>query len=161
MDSGSPALAQAPVRSTMSDRIYLHLDGVDGEVTETDHTGDLAPVSFSWGATALPQTGFKDLHIVMRADKAFPVLMRKAAMKDRIANAQLVMRNPLGQDYMKWALKDLSISAFQIDATAGQGKPVVTFDLRIGRIDVEYRSQLYNGGLSPAVKSGWDAKGGG
>ena len=100
----------------------------------------------------------KEFHVVMHADKAAPVLMRKAAARETISKAVLSIRNSLGQDYMKWTVGNAFVTSFQIEEAAGQSKPLVTFDLTFNRIDVEYRAQLYNGGLSPAVKSGWDAK---
>ena len=45
------------------------------------------------------------------------------------------------------------------DGTAGQGKPIVSLDMAVNKIDVEYRPQLYSGGLGPAVKGGWQAGG--
>ena len=156
--------AQAAPKTALGDRLFLKLDGIDGEATETDHSGELAVQSFSWSESRTADTSVrpqvKDFHIVMRADKAAPILMKKSATRGIIGKAVLSVRNSLGQDYMKWTIGDAYVSSFQIEETTGQTKPQVTFDLAVSRIDVEYRPQLFTGGLGPAVKAGWDAKGG-
>ncbi len=155
--SGGSAIAQTAPRPA-GDRIFLKLEGIDGEVMETDHLGELSLQSFSWGISGSSAPGMKDLHVVMKADKAFPAVMRKAATGERIARAWLSMRNPIGQDYLKWSFGDLVVTSFQMDGAAGQGKPLVSFDLKFSKADVEYRAQLNNGGLGPAAKTSVENK---
>lgn len=155
--------AQAAGLPTPSDRILLKIDNVLGEVTDPDHTADLSIKTFSWGETrdtSLSQKAvLKPFRFTMNVDRAAPLLMKMAAARDPIAYAVLTVRNSLGQDYMKWTISNVFVTSFQIDETAGQGKPTVTFDLAFGKVDVEYRPQLQNGGLGAAVKGGWDTKG--
>ena len=156
--------AQTLPKPSGGDRIFLKIDGVEGEATESDHVGDLNVRSFNWGESraidSSAKAQIKDFHVVTALDKASPLLMRKTAVRDRISKAVLTIRNSLGQDYTKWTLGDIVVTGLQIEGTAGQGKPEVSFDLNFSKIDAEYRAQLYNGGLSPAVKASWDAKGG-
>lgn len=153
--------AQAAPKAAPSDRLYLKLDGVDGEATEIDHAGDLLLRSFTWSESRPVDAGklvTKDFRGVMTFDKSSPTLMRKAALRERIAKATLAIRTPLGQDYLRWTMTDILVTSVQVDGTAGQGKPVVTFELNAAKIDLEYRPLLFNGGLGPAVKTGWDAR---
>ena len=153
--------AQSAPKAAPGDRFFLKIDGIVGEVTEADHVGDLALRSFTWSAfrtdtSAKVQT--KDFHAVMAFDTASPLLMRKTAIRERIAKAVLTARNPLGQDYLKWTMTDVILTSVQLDGTAGQGKPLVTFDMNVAKIDVEYRPQFTNGGLGPAAKTGWETR---
>ena len=156
------ASAQSIVRPAGSDRIYLGLDGVSGEATDGDHVGELVLQSFTWSESHATDTSsrvqFKDIHVIMGMDKAAPWLLQKAGSAQRIAKATLTLRNSLGQDYARFALGDITLTGFQIEATAGQARSKVSFDMNIGRIDMEYRPQLYSGGLGPATKGGWDRK---
>lgn len=160
--SWTPASAQTAPKTAPGDHFFLSVDGVAGEATETGHSGDLAVRSFAWGESRTTDSSSRvqtrDFQITMALDKSSPLLMRKAAVRERIAKATLVARNPLRQDYLRWTLTDVILTSFQVDGTAGQGKPVVTFAMNIGKMDVEYRPQLYNGGLGPAVKAGWEAR---
>lgn len=154
--------AQTAPKIAPGDHFFLSMDGVAGEATETGHSGDLAVRSFAWGESRTTDSSSRvqtrDFQITMALDKSSPILMRKTAVRERIAKATLVARNPLGQDYLKWTLTDVILTSFQVDGAAGQGKPVVTFAMNAGKMDVEYRPQLYNGGLGQAVKAGWEAK---
>lgn len=154
--------AQTAPKIPLGDRLFLKIDGVEGETTETGHGGDLMLRSFAWSESRMTDSSSrvqtKDFQITMALDKSSPVLMRKTAVRERIAKATLVARNPLGQDYLKWTLTDVILTSFQMDGAVGQGKPLVTFAMNAGKMDVEYRPQLYNGGLGPAVKAGWEAK---
>ena len=162
--SWTHVLAETAPRPVQGDRLFLKIDGVDGEATETDHVGDLAVQSFAWSESRSTDSSakaqIKDFHIVTALDKSSPLLMRKSVARERIAKVTLTVRNSVGQDYSKWTLGDVFVTSFAIEDTWGQSKPKVTFDLNFGKIDAEYRPQLYTGGLGPAVKAGWDAKGG-
>ncbi|NOS68230.1 MAG: type VI secretion system tube protein Hcp [Candidatus Peribacteraceae bacterium] len=154
--------AQAAPKTAPGDRFFLKIDGVSGEATESDHVGDLALRSFVWSESRTTDSSSKvqtkDFRAVMALDASSPLLMRKTAVRERIAKATLAVRNSLGQDYLKWTMTDVILTSFQVEGTSGQGKPVATFDMNVGKMDLEYRPQLYNGGLGPAVKTGWEAR---
>ena len=153
--------AQTAPRTAPGDRFFLKIDGLAGEVTEADHVGELALRSFTWSASRTDtstKVQTKDFHSVMAFDAASPLLMRKTAIRERIAKAVLTVRNPLGQDYLKWTMSDVILTSVQMEGTAGQGKPLVTFDMNVAKIDVEYRPQFTNGGLGPSAKTGWEAR---
>jgi len=160
-ESWTSVSAQAAPRTAPGDRFYVNIDGVEGESTEAGHVGDLVVRSFTWSESRTDVSSkvqTKDFQTVMAFDKSSPLLMRKTAVRDRLAKATLTARNPLGQDYLKWTLADVILTSFQVDGTAGQGKPLVTFTMNVGTMNVEYRPQLNNGGLGPAVKAGWEAR---
>lgn len=161
MPSSWTALTAQPAPG---DRLYLKLDGVTGEARDTDHSGELSIQSFTWTMTRSTDSSvrpqMKEFHVVMHADTGTPVLLRKSAARERIAKAVVSVRNSWGQDYMTWTLADVFITSFQVEEIAGQSKPQVTFDLLSTKIDVEYRTPFSNGALGPAVRSGWDSKGG-
>lgn len=153
--------AQTVPRIVPGDRLFLKLEGIDGEVTETGHTGELALRTFSL-ALDRPSDSSKaqmtSFHVTMGADKASPLLMRKTVTRELVPKVVLVMRNALGQDYMKWTLANAVVTSFKVNGTAGEIKPELSFDLQSSKIDVEYRPQLNSGGLGPAVKGAWDGK---
>lgn len=142
-----------------SDRLLLKLDGIDGEVTDADHKNELALKSFTWTQThpddSSSAVSLKPFHFVMHTDRSMPLIVRKEALHEAIAKAVLTVRSSIGQDYMKWTLTNAHVTAFQITEAVGQVKAEVSFDLTFDRVDIEYRAQLYNGGLGTAVKGGW------
>jgi type VI secretion system secreted protein Hcp len=147
--------AQAAPKPSATDRMYLKLDGIDGESLEPNHGNELTLQSFSWGITSTTAPQMNALHVVMAADRAAPLLMRKSATKERITSAVLTVRNGNSQDYMKWTFGNILVTSFQING-GGTNRPTVTVDLLPSKVDVEYRAQLSNGGLGPAVKGSWD-----
>ena len=157
-DSGAWIAAAQGVTAAPGSQFFLKIDGVEGEATG----GELALRSFTWSQTKSLDTSSrvqtKDFHAVMAFDKSSPLLMRKTAVRERIAKAVLTARNASGQDYLKWTMTDVILTGFQVEGTSGPGKPMASFDMNVAKMDLEYRPQLYNGGLGPAVKTGWEAK---
>ena len=149
---------------------FLKIDGIPGESLDSKHKGEIELESFSWGETNAgpPSSGrgagkvqIEDLHIVMRMNKASPVLLKACATGQHLKEATLTARKAgKGQlEFLVIKMNDLLVSAYQ---TTGHADTVpidqVAFDF--GKIEVSYRPQKADGSADVPVKAGWDAKAG-
>jgi type VI protein secretion system component Hcp len=143
-----------------SDRYFLKIDGVEGEVNEVGYTNTVAVKAFSWTQPRPLSNSARvesaAMHFVLWTDKATPVLMRKAAALERLPKVTLIARNSAGMDYLKWTFSDGLISSFGTESALGDNRPSVTLDVVFAKAEVEYRLQQNNGGLGAPVKGWWE-----
>jgi type VI secretion system secreted protein Hcp len=132
--------------------MFLKLDGVSGESTDSKHKNEIEVLSFSWGA-AQPATEdprgagggtgkvvFQDMHFVHMFDKATPSLMLACATGKHIPSGILSVRKAGKdqQEYLKIKLTDCIISSFQTGGS-GHSNPSEQFSLNFASIAVTYK----------------------
>lgn len=156
------ASVDAQTARSNSDRYFLKIDGVEGEVTDVNAVGSLPVRSFSWfqprpvGTSAVLSP--EKIRLVLWTDKATPALLRKTGAPERLPKFTLTARNSLGMDYLKWIFTDGVITGFGTESAIGDNRPTVTMDVVFAKVDVEYRQQQQNGGLGAAVKGWWELR---
>ena len=83
--------------------IFLKLDGIKGESTDTQHREEIVVASFSWGLSQQRTTStgggagaskasFQDLHVVTNVSQASPQLFLASAAGRHIETAVLTCR---------------------------------------------------------------------
>jgi type VI secretion system secreted protein Hcp len=149
---------------------FLKIDGIQGESRDVKHKGEIELESFFWGEAnpVIPHGGggggvgkvqVEDLHVVMRVNKASPLLFLACATGEHIKGAILTARRALKaqQEFLVYKLADLLVSSYH--QTAGTDSvPVDQIAFNFSRIQVEYRAQKPDGSLDAPVKGGWDVK---
>jgi type VI secretion system secreted protein Hcp len=150
---------------------YLKLDGIQGEASDFKHKGEIEIESFSFaeiqpisqtqgGGGAVGKVKMGNFNFVITASKASPRLMVACATGVHIKEAILTCRKSgtEQQEFMKFFLKDVLVSAYQVNGGGGAVVPVEQFSLDFAKIEYEYREQKADGSLGGSIKAGYDLK---
>lgn len=151
--------------------MFIKIDGIDGESQDDKHTKEIQLESFSLGTNNIGSSGvgsgvgagkvsFQDLNCTKLVDSASPLLLKKCAMGEHIAQAVLTVRKAGGkqEDYLQIKLSDLIISSVVHSGSAAGDLPMESFSINYSKIDMGYKPQDKNGTLGAAITGGWDLK---
>ena len=81
--------------------MFLKVEGVTGEASDTDHKGQIDVMSWSWAmdapvtmttGAAAGMVSVGELHIVKHVDQSSPTLMRFLRNRKPVSSAQLIVR---------------------------------------------------------------------
>lgn len=152
----------------MADQMFLDLDGVDGDVTEAAHAGQMKVLKFKWsesneasytgdGRRDLVGVEMRDLEITKRVDRASPELAVACAKGDVFDTAVLSLSRASGgqqEVYMSITLKDVAISS--VSYASGQGEDIPAETITMNFLEVEWEFKPLEGGaLAAPVKTGY------
>jgi len=104
--------------------MFLKVQGITGEASDSDHKGEIDVVSWSWGIHGNIDRGvpagkaqYRDLQIVKRVDRASPTLMQYLSGYKLADQAVLTVRkagtNQL--EYLKIELKEVRIRTLDLE----------------------------------------------
>lgn len=142
----------------MSQDIYLILDGIDGESTDSEYEGAINVLSFSWGVTQSGTTHMgtgggsgkcdvQDLSITKYIDKASPTLMLAVMTGKHFKEATLMVRKagetPL--TYVKILMESLIITSVSTGGSGGEDRLTENITLNFGKVSFVYVPQLAEG----------------
>jgi type VI secretion system secreted protein Hcp len=152
----------------MARDIFLKLDGIDGESTDSKHGKEIEILNWSWGENQLSSIGsgsgagsgkvsFGDASFAMYTNVASPKLFLACILGDHIPEAKLTARKAGGgqQEYFVMTLKDIIISSYQTGGSSGGDLPVDSFTLNFAEVGFEYFPQKADGSLDGPVKTGY------
>jgi type VI secretion system secreted protein Hcp len=119
-----------------SGNMFLKLDGIKGESTDSKHKGDIEIESFQWGVeratsqasssgAGAGKTSFQTFKITKTLDKSSPLLLSAAATGKHIKEADLLFAHKAGgrqSDYLEIKLDNVLISSVQ-DGASAKGMP--------------------------------------
>jgi type VI secretion system secreted protein Hcp len=154
--------------------MFLKIDGVEGESSDSKHKGEIELESFSWGLT---QTGtahagggagagkvqFQDVHFTKALSKASPVLFQKCATGERLKEAVLTARKAGDEfikgesEFLKLTFSDVMITSYQ-SAGSQENVPVDQFSLNFAKIVYSVTTQDATGKPGETVTTGWDLR---
>lgn len=137
--------------------MFLKLDGVDGESTDSKHKGEIEVMSFSWGVSnsatagrggaATGKVSVNDFSIVKRLDTASPQLIEKICHGEHLGSGLLTLakagEKPV--DYLKIKLTDILISGYSTGGTSGAGEPVEQVSFSFQSVEVSAAEQRPDG----------------
>jgi type VI secretion system secreted protein Hcp len=149
---------------------FLKIDGILGESKDAKHKGEIDLESFSWAESNAPSPGtgggggagkvhMDDLHVVMKMNKASPLLLLACASGQHIKQAVLTARKA-GKEQLEFLvvkITDVLVSSYQTSGSTDV-PPTDSVAFNFARIDVELRPQKPDGTLDAPVKAGWDVK---
>jgi type VI secretion system secreted protein Hcp len=149
---------------------FLKIDGIQGESRDAKHKGEIDLESFSWaevntgahgggGGGGAGKVEIQDLHVVMKMNKASPLLFLACAAGQHLKQAVLTARKAgkAQLEFLVFKFTDLLVSSYQTGGSADL-EPTDHVSFNFGRIEIEYRPQKPDGSLDAAVKAGWDVK---
>jgi type VI secretion system secreted protein Hcp len=149
---------------------FLKIDGIQGESRDAKHKGEIDLESFSWGEVnagshsaggggGAGKVSMEDLNVVVKLNKASPVLLLACATGQHFKQAVLTARmaGKAQLEFLVIKLSDVLVSSYH---TSGHTEVVPTdqVSFNFSRIEVEYRPQSTDGTLAAPVKAGWDVK---
>jgi type VI secretion system secreted protein Hcp len=150
---------------------FLKIDGVQGESRDAKHKGEIDLESFSWaevntgshaaggGGGGAGKVEIQDLHVVMKMNKASPLLFLACATGQHLKQAILTARKAgkAQLEFLVFKFTDLLVSSYQTGGSTDL-QPTDHLSFNFARIEVEYRPQKPDGSLDLPVKAGWDVK---
>ncbi len=150
---------------------FLKIDGIQGESRDAKHKGEIDLESFSWAEANAASPGggaggggagkvqIEDLHVVMKMNKASPLLFLACATGQHLKQAILTARKAgkAQLEFLVFKFSDLLVSSYQTGGSSDL-EPTDHVAFNFSRIEVEYRPQKQDGSLDPPVKAGWDVK---
>src|SRR5262245_29407312 len=132
---------------------FLKLDGIPGDSRDAQHKDEIDLESFNWGEsnTPAPRTGggggagkaeLEDLNVVMKLNKASPLLLKACASGQHIKTAVLTARRAVKQqlEFLVIKLSDVLVSSYQTGGGVSS-EPTDHVSFNFARIDFEYRAQ--------------------
>jgi len=154
----------------MAEDIFLKIDGISGESSDTSHKDEINVLSYTWGESqpVVPSSGsggaagkvtMQDFHFAMRVNKASPKLFLACASGAHIKNAILTVRRAGAgaPEFLKWTFTDITVASYQTAGNTPTGDPLTDqVNLRFAKIEVEYKPVKPDGSLDAPVKAGWD-----
>ncbi len=119
--------------------MFLKIDGIDGESTDSAHKGEIDVLSWSWGETSStratgerlmqPKIGASGSFTVVKAvDRASPKLASMHRSKTRIPSMTISVPPASGTGaYMKYELKNVLVTSYQTGGSADRPTEEVAF----------------------------------
>lgn len=153
----------------MSIDTHIKFDGVEGESTHQDHTGEIELLDWAWsvsntagtpgGGSGVGKAEPGAVTLMKRYDKASATLAKKCAQGVHFATAVITARKAgEGQkDFLKVTMKEVFVTHIGTSAGAG-GEINEAVTLSYGEIEFGYKPQDAKGGLGGEVKFGWNVK---
>ncbi len=152
----------------MAADMFLSLDGIKGESSDSKHKGEIDILSFSWGMAQMGSghrgtgsgTGkvdIADITITKFIDKASPSLMTACATGEHIAKGKFTVRKSGGTplDYLTLDMEKIFVSSYQ---TGGSGGELLmeTIALNFVKVKLEYWTQTDKGAKGENANFSWD-----
>jgi type VI secretion system secreted protein Hcp len=152
--------------------VFLKIDGIKGESTDTQHREEIDVASFSWGLSRQSTTSagggagagkatFQDLHVVMNVSLASPQLFLACAVGRHIETAVLTCRKAGGshqQDFLKYALSEVLVASYNTEGQTEDSVPVDEVSFKYSQVKVEYRPQKADSSMGAPITAGWNLK---
>jgi len=149
--------------------MFLKIDGIEGESTDSKHKNEIELQSFSWGATQPGSAGHgggagvgkvqvHDFSFSKFFDKASPKLFEYCVTGKHTPKVVMTCRKAGGeqQEYLKVTMSEVIISSIHESGSEGSSLPSEQIALNFSKIEIEYKPQDEKGNLGGVVKSGWD-----
>ena len=149
--------------------MFLKLEGIEGESTDSKHRGEIDVQSFSWGLSQAGTTAgaggattgrpsVQGFHFVANTGIQSPPLLVAGATAQRFPRATLTVRKAGEQplEFLKVSLEDVLVSSYQVGGTEGGDVPVDQFSLNFAKIRMSVARVAADGTVTGYVEGGYD-----
>ncbi|QEW05718.1 Hcp family type VI secretion system effector [Nitrincola iocasae] len=150
--------------------IYLKIDGVEGDVTESTHTNWVECDSMSWNVSRALSTkpgqgkdrestspSIGEIALVTKMDKSSPVLFSEACVgQGKTALIHMVQTSPNGiETYMEYTLTNALVSEYSVSADR-INRPLESIKLNFTKIEMRYTPWDESHRPEGSVPAGYD-----
>ncbi len=153
--------------------MFLKLDDIKGESSDTDFKGLIDVLSWTWGATQSGSshvgggTGsgkvkVSDLVITKYIDRSSPVLLGMTCAGTPIKNAVMTIRKAGGKEKVKYLVMTMTqaiVTSIQVGGEGGGDRITETISFNFATVKYEYTPQKADGSAEPVVTTGWNIAG--
>ncbi|NHZ43718.1 MULTISPECIES: Hcp family type VI secretion system effector [Massilia] len=152
--------------------VYLQLDGIKGESTDSSHKDWIECQSVSWevlqpksatastgGGHTAERTEHRDIVIAKLADLATPLLLQNCSSGKTLGKAKIEFLRADGQgDRIKYFEIDLdNVIISSVAPTVSQGDILTeSLSLKYSKVKWKYTQQKIGGGAGGNTSGGWD-----
>jgi type VI secretion system secreted protein Hcp len=151
----------APTSASAANDMFLKIDGVQGESLDATHKGEIQVLSWSWGESAgtamtrrgsLPAACIQDLAFTKFVDSATPALIMNTMTGEVAQTAVLVVRRVAGgQEFLKFTMKNVTISSYQTGASQAENALTENVVLHFQSLEGHYVKQKPDGSLDTPI----------
>lgn len=155
----------------MATDYFLKIDGVKGESQDASHKEQIDIESFIWGENTPTTIGsatggagagkvkFDSFVFTARVSQASPTFALMCASGTHAPTAVLVARKAGGkqEEFYKVTFKTVFITAYKSIGVGGtEVLPRDEVTCVFGEYEIDYKTQLKDGGVGPSIKTGWN-----
>lgn len=151
---------------------YLHLEGVKGDATDSDHVGHIMVGSFNFEAASPAQKGqgggqsagkvrISDFSVTKFTDSASPKLFQACCDGTHFKKAVLHVRKSGGKksiDYLQYKFTELFVTDFKWAVEHNEETPTEHLSFSFASVEITYTPQNSDGNKGGAIVAGWDFK---
>jgi type VI secretion system secreted protein Hcp len=154
----------------MSVDMFLQVDGVTGEATDSNHQGWLDIVTCTWGASqnasisggggGSGKVQFNDLRIYSHVDKATPALIKYCASGKHIPKIKVSVCKAGGTqiEYATIVLKDAIVTGANLKGASANQLMGIEYSFQGAQVEHHYWKQSKDGTKGAESQMGWDIK---
>jgi len=150
--------------------IYVKINGIPGESTDSKHKGWLEALSVSKsvdqpvsqasasGGRTGGRADFSQIMCTSTVDKAYPLLMLHAANGNHISEILVEFCEQVKDKhtFMKWTLTDVIVSHVGLSAAGGDAKPIADYSFAYGKLKEEYTEVDHMGKPGATTEATWN-----
>jgi len=156
----------------MSFDAFVKIDGIEGESTDSKHSGWIEAINFSAGASQKvsttasssgggtgERTDIKPFTFTKQVDSSSPKLFQACAAGTHFDNITLALHRAGGGEKVKFMEYELTNCIISDVSTNGGSEdfPSESISINFGRIIITYSKQRRDGGgLAGNISAGWD-----
>lgn len=154
----------------MATDCFCKMDGIAGESTDDEHTGEIELLSWNLGATQASMSAgsgvggstggrvdLTEFTISKTYDSSSPTIFKYCCTGKHIASVLITLRgaNEKKETYLTYTLTDVVVGSVSW-GHGGDVRPSETVSLRYAKVAVVYTPYDNAGTKKPDVKAGWD-----
>ena len=157
----------------MANAVFLKLEGIDGEATDSEHAGEIDVNSWTWGmmqtgsahqgqGTTAGRVEIIDLSIQKFMDKSSPNLVKHCCLGKPIDKAVLTVQRA-GEKKVKvlqLEMEHVTITSYQPSGAgeAGSEIPMENLGLKFKKFNFKYTPQKKDGTADAEIEQLWNVE---
>ncbi len=151
--------------------IFLKIDSVKGESSDSVHKDEIDVLAWNWGMNqsgsmhagkggGSGKVSVHDLSITHYIDKSAPALMQYCCSGKHLKEAKLVVRKAGGTplEYLTIHLQEVLITSISPGGSSGEDKLTESFTLNFAKVKFTYKSQKADGTPDAPVDMAWNVR---
>jgi type VI secretion system secreted protein Hcp len=150
--------------------MFLRVDTLEGESSDSKHKGEIQIESWEWAAAQTGTSGsgsglgagkvqIQDITVVKKVDRTSPMLYKLCCNGQHLKSADLTVRKAGGDalEYLVIHFEDLMITSYDVGEVQ-EDQIMESVRINFTRAAITYTPQVEGGGGGAKVSGGWDIK---